>query len=299
MPHLIVSALRQFEGFDVEALVADVSAELAREGRSLVGKHASAPTAPALRRAIRAIVSAKGPSAAPDSLYAKLLPVLGTAGPGPLGAGADGTEREAAPATDEAALEDTSAVGDPLKPLLSLLDARSAVAKIEHDRPSTGGVGTVMLQDAFKRFGSSPECPFAVITRLLVQRKGAGGRADIQLSSADDASVVGEQWAALRAAFLQDDTVIIFHLKNHFALVFALREWDETVPDPASSGDASAAAPPVAVTRRQLLTARKGQRPSAWIDWEEARQTMLGWAGYAMFSVTNRAAPARGVSSKR
>ena len=36
---------------------------------------------------------------------------------------------------------------------------------------------------------------------------------------------------------------------------------------------------------RQLLAARKGQRPSAWIDWLEARETILGWAGYKLMKV--------------
>ena len=62
---------------------------------------------------------------------------------------------------------------------------------------------------------------------------------------------------------------LLFHLKNHYALVYALRDWVD------SEG-----------TRvRQLLAARKGQRPSAWIDWLEARETMLNWAGYKMMVV--------------
>lgn len=64
--------------------------------------------------------------------------------------------------------------------------------------------------------------------------------------------------------------MLLFHLKNHYALVFALREWE-------APGNQKV---------RQLLTARKGQRPTAWVDFEDARQTMLGWEGYKMMSVS-------------
>ena len=39
-------------------------------------------------------------------------------------------------------------------------------------------------------------------------------------------------------------------------------------------------------TVRQILVARPGQRPCAWIDLETARNTMLRWAGYCMVGIT-------------
>ena len=37
---------------------------------------------------------------------------------------------------------------------------------------------------------------------------------------------------------------------------------------------------------RQLLTARKGQRPSAWVDWAETHKYIAGWSGYAILAIS-------------
>lgn len=129
----------------------------------------------------------------------------------------------------------------------------------------------------------------------------------------------------LRSAFAQSRTVLLFHLKNHYALIFALREWtctdsgSDPVPEPVAAIEADSAAAvsgsegatgdivvestpvgdnaileeklkvavkPVRRVRRQILTARKGQRPTAWIDFEEARDTMLQWEGYKIIAIS-------------
>ena len=36
---------------------------------------------------------------------------------------------------------------------------------------------------------------------------------------------------------------------------------------------------------RQVLSAKPGQRPSRWMQWEDLRKQMLGWAGYKVLAV--------------
>ena len=40
--------------------------------------------------------------------------------------------------------------------------------------------------------------------------------------------------------------------------------------------------------KREVLTARKGQRPAAWMDWLELRNTYLGWSGYGVIACERR-----------
>ena len=131
------------------------------------------------------------------------------------------------------------------------------------------------------------------------------------LSRKDTARNVTTQWNALRSAFADPDCVLLFHLKNHYALIFAVREWvGPSRSDNSSSGsvdvrsadeegsahddkvkeDSSKKADTtVMMVHRQIYTARRGQRPKVWIDFKEARETMLGWEGYKIMSLTRHA----------
>merc|ERR1711924_333529 len=101
-----------------------------------------------------------------------------------------------------------------------------------------------------------------------------GLRVEVPISKEDSSAAVEQQWSALKQAFSRPETVLLFHLTNHYALVFAWREWQETEDGPL---------------HRQILTARKGQRPTAWIDFDEARSIMLGWSGYQMLEIRRSA----------
>lgn len=114
--------------------------------------------------------------------------------------------------------------------------------------------------------------------------------------------------------------VLLFHLTNHYALIFGLREWRK--PPAASeaaaagnSGDSDCRGNDAAASgalwddgrgatgrgdgvhgsgnsgrcgdgwTRQILTSRRGQRPAVWMDFREARKILLGWEGYKILAV--------------
>ncbi len=70
--------------------------------------------------------------------------------------------------------------------------------------------------------------------------------------------------------------MLLFHLKNHYALIFAVREWYHEQNQQYV---------------RQVLTARKGQRPTAWIDFDEIREVLLSWDGYKIISIHSKYLP--------
>jgi hypothetical protein len=116
-----------------------------------------------------------------------------------------------------------------------------------------------------------PDGPGCRIRLFMGKTKPKGAMPGyIKLSKADDEAAVEAQWRALQDRFSQPRTMLIYHLTNHYALVFALRSWVE----PATSE-----------VRRQLLTTRRGQRPSVWIEWDEVRATILKWVGYKLLVV--------------
>ena len=178
--------------------------------------------------------------------------------------------------------------------------------KLNRERPSTGFFGNADVVEGMRCVAESIPYANCRIVSFIGKVRPAGQPAGfIKLSQADSEEVIAEQWAQLRARFSQPHTAILSHHTNHYALIFALREWHEPIastpkpdgdeaPPPLTAGvEASGAA---ATCRpaiecggyrvvREMLTARKGQRPTVWISFDEARQTMLRWSGYKMMAV--------------
>jgi hypothetical protein len=115
----------------------------------------------------------------------------------------------------------------------------------------------------------------------------------IHISAADTPAACAAQWASLCTALSSPHTSLIWHGRNHYALVFAMRTRPRGAADAAADADADADAKANADADadaggvvRELLTARKGQRPSAWVTWHEVRTLMLKWDQHAIIAVT-------------
>jgi len=159
---------------------------------------------------------------------------------------------------------------DWLTDLMAIIKNIGGLKKICAARPSTALIGNWGILQGVERLGELSGLGSAVRARLYMGKaKTTKSKLDVSLARGDSAEVVKTQWDMLRAAFNWPHTVLLFHLKNHYALLHALREW--------TTADGS--------TVRQLLTARKGQRPTAWIDFSEAREQMLGWEGYKILLI--------------
>jgi len=167
------------------------------------------------------------------------------------------------------------------KDMWEILRKMAGLEKLTRPRPSTAAFGNWGVAEAFRRVSAAaqPADPAAAPAPRVSCRVVVGAktrlRKDLPVPLARGASdeAIEREWRRLTTLFAADGSALIFHLKNHYALVHALRE--RTDRDGRRT--------------REMLTARRGQRPNAWIPWEEARSTMLRWSGYAITQATRHA----------
>lgn len=162
------------------------------------------------------------------------------------------------------------------KQLCEFFQKRRASHRLRAEMHLTFDIGTWGIYPAVADLSSSRGCD-TMQAQTLLGRRATKTRCDdfLPVEECDSAEFIDLQWAALKRAFSRPHTVLLFHLTKHYALIYAWREWL-----PEASGGSS----PVA-RRRQILTARKGQEPTAWMDFEEVRSIILDEACPSWFQV--------------
>lgn len=176
-------------------------------------------------------------------------------------------------------------------------------AGAEEGGSAVGGASDPRLESLRGGDARRPALCSRLRSRTLVgQRVKGQAPPPILLRKADDDEAREAAWGALKAAFAMPHCSLLLHIKGHYSLVFAMREWvgeggdekgdegaaAEAPPAPPAEAERSAAAEGKASPRRvrQILTCRKGQKPSVWLDWQEVHGYIAGWTGYAIMEVS-------------
>eukprot|EP00041_Stephanoeca_diplocostata_P029696 m.883897 g.883897 ORF g.883897 m.883897 type:complete len:520 (+) comp23613_c0_seq1:164-1723(+) len=165
----------------------------------------------------------------------------------------------------------TASDKSPIGSLIQLIAMKSGLAKLLLERPSTSFFGNDGILQAIKMLKNNNP-PIEVHASLFMGKakdgKGKDGT-EVQISSKDGPSTIAAQWQAMRDVFMSYNSVLLFHQTNHYSLIYGMREWMT----------------PSGVKIRQCLTAKRGQSPTAWLDFMEVRRILLSWGGYRMIQI--------------
>ncbi|KAA6421586.1 MAG: hypothetical protein FRX49_08530 [Trebouxia sp. A1-2] len=155
---------------------------------------------------------------------------------------------------------------------VTLLARMRGLWNLTKQRPSTAPVGNDALMAALRQLGSDRGEDLAVWKFMSAGKQ----RAQYQVSKADSTDTIQEQWQGVVKIVQDSSSAFVYHMENHYCLVFAARSW---CMDAGYSGCKQV---------RQLLVARPGQKPCAWVSFDSLRSSLLSWHGYALMAVTRR-----------
>jgi len=192
----------------------------------------------------------------------------------------------------------------------SVLKARAGLEKLRREKPSTAAFGNAEVMRVFRRLVETNETnelesPRANETKksYVFSARVAFGiktktrpslEAAIAKHASSDTDVettrASHEWHALRALFARPGVFLVSHHANHYAPVYALRERREENNANGGGDDGDDSRRLGWRETREMLTARRGQRPAVWIPWEEARATMRRWSGYGIMAFERREA---------
>ncbi|CAM9544956.1 unnamed protein product, partial [Chrysoparadoxa australica] len=247
-------------GADISLLLEALKISLEEEKKTLWGKKDTRASKSDLKRLIRTITAQEVASSNGEGIYARLEELYTADQERAAAAAAKNVQADSEAETeaaggegggddDDADSEDGEAEegdggGTPgglpsskswnwMKDLLEVLKKMGGVAKVTAERPSTAAFGNWGIIGAVQRLAEKKEeeelgveASCRVTAHLFMgKRRSKATKLTAPLSRKDGDQVKEKQWAALREAFLGEGQVLIFHLKNHYAPVYALREW--------------------------------------------------------------------------
>ena len=178
--------------------------------------------------------------------------------------------------------------------LWDVFKRRGGLEKLRRDKPSTAAFGNAEVMRAFLKLAErasdescrekvafSARVAFGVKTKTRTNLEYAVSKHVKNDDLNTEALETADSWASLRSLFSKKGTFLVSHHGNHYAPVYALRERREIGVDENAGAETE-------TETREMLTARRGQRPSVWIPWEEARATMRRWNGYGIMAFERR-----------
>ena len=155
--------------------------------------------------------------------------------------------------------------------LLQVITHMGGFMKISAPRPSTSFFGNDGISQAVKRLSDGSRQVDMSSNPYMGKAKGNDKSvAEIRLTDKDSEQTINDQWAMFREEFLSYNSAFLFHQINHYSLIYGMREWVDYRGR----------------RHRQVLTAKRGQRPTAWLTYEEVRRILLSWHGYKIIKIT-------------
>ena len=117
------------------------------------------------------------------------------------------------------------------KEFSELFNRMAGLRKLERKRPSTAAFGNWGITSQVNWLSSDSMGLMDLRCSMFMGKRVRGSKVRCPLSSMDREEDIYMQWLQLRAMFTRNDTILLSHHKNHYALIYAIREWTETTAD--------------------------------------------------------------------
>lgn len=146
--------------------------------------------------------------------------------------------------------------------LSTLFSMRIGLAKLNALRPSTAAFGNWAVIQSVANLTRAAPMNVNVEAKTLLGR-GPKSAVALPAKKTDGVKQKTAQWDLLRSTLSEAGTALIYHLKNHYALVYATREWVRTEADLVAASAAHAELVAAYDAQQAALALKKGEEEAA------------------------------------